>query len=185
LLGGDRTAQILSGLNRLDLSTSYLKGSSMRHVSRFFAVSTLLLAASTVAAHADTFSYDFSYPGGSLAFTYTSPTLLGLNTSFVPTTCTEYGVTCTDVIFKAVKAGKNTTLTVSLTAPNFVADIAGASTSFIDIGTNTYNLAGPATLVVTDIPDPISSVPELSSIALLGTGLLGLAGVARRKSLQP
>jgi hypothetical protein len=31
----------------------------MFDVSRFFAVSTLLLAASTVAAHADTFSYDY------------------------------------------------------------------------------------------------------------------------------
>jgi hypothetical protein len=153
----------------------------MLHVSRFFAVSTLLLAASTVAAHADTFSYDFSYPGGPLAFTYTSPTLLGLNTSFVPTTCTAYGVICTDVVFKSVKFGKNTTLTIDLTALNFSASITGASTSFIDIGTNTYNLAGPVTMIVTDIPDPVSPIPEPSTLALLGTGILGLAGAARRK----
>jgi hypothetical protein len=40
-------------------------------------------------------------------------------------------------------------------------------------------------LDITDAPSTTSAVPEPSTLALFGTGILGLTGVARRKFLQP
>lgn len=71
------------------------------------------------------------------------------------------------------------------------ANDAGWMYSFGDAGTWYYNYAGSATgpwlpytanISAFDVTGTMSPVPEMGSMALLGTGLIGLAGVLRRRS---
>ncbi len=46
------------------------------------------------------------------------------------------------------------------------------------------NFAPPTELGAANVNRPLAATPEPSSIALLGTGLIGLAGIMRRKSIK-
>lgn len=73
----------------------------MRLSVRLFSIVTVL-AATTLAARADTFSYGFSYApfNDAFTYTYTSPVLITTDTTFTPTTCTIRGSACTSVDFQ-------------------------------------------------------------------------------------
>jgi len=145
----------------------------MRLSARLLATSAILLA-STLAAHADTFSYDFDdtrllFFDQPISFTYTSPVLISTLTDIIPTTCTLYGEACTDVVFDPAH------LYMEINGINDNSS-AYADFNFFTVGVHDYD---QITMIVTD--NPSAPTPEPSTFVLLGTGILGLAGAARRK----
>jgi hypothetical protein len=136
-------------------------------------LTALVLAASTLATHADTFTYDFSALSSPDAFTYVSPVLITTETIFTPLTCVIQEIQdCSKVDINPTVEE----ITISNTAGRFNEYL--LPPSFIMLGTQSIS---DVTLTVTDNPDPTDLAPEPSSIALLGTGMLSLAGVVRRR----
>ena len=142
-----------------------------------------MLSASLV-AHADTLvvsgeghTYDFTLPD-------VSTVNYGSGSTFFTVPATETNNQYTIVGFGSTSYGSDLGLLVDASGYSQI-DFAG-SQLFTVSGTTPTLLTG--TFAVTDLQDnapytiTISSVtPEPSSIALLGTGMLGLAGVVRKR----
>jgi hypothetical protein len=141
------------------------------HLSARLLATLAILVASTLAAHADTFSYDFDDTHFSSAFTYASPVPISTFTDIIPTTCSLGGEACSDVEFDPAH------LVLDIYA------VPGSHFSFsgydgfdlFSVGVHDF---GDFTMIVTD---NVAATSEPSTFVLLGTGILGLAGAARRK----
>ncbi len=143
------------------------------------AVVAVIVAVMVPSAHADTFTYQFTseapdFPGN-YTFTYTSPTLITSDESgLLPSSCSALGVPCSSVSILAATGEIQIEGDNGLTVP-------GLPASFFNVGTNVF---GYSSITITDNTGDInctSPVPEPSTVALLGSGLLGVAGLLRRR----
>ena len=158
----------------------------MRLFARSAALLAVLFTAASVSSHADSFSYSFSDTTDApnqIFFTYVSPTLITTTTTFVPLTCMVESTPCINVTFTFDPTSTVDPAEISLQGSKTgVSDFFNSTAFLTTLGTNTaFN--GHVTLTITDL-STTPSVPEPSTIALFGTGVLGLAGIARRKFLR-
>jgi PEP-CTERM motif len=133
------------------------------------------IAVAAPQAHADSFTYDFSnfVPGiGAYSFTYDSPSLITTDESgLTPLSCSALGTSCDSVSILPVSGE------IIMTGRNGL-QVFGLPPSFFQVGSNNWNLSS---MTITENAG-VSSVPEPSSLALLGTGVLSAAEMMRRRS---
>jgi PEP-CTERM motif len=163
--------------------------------TRSLLATAFLLAAATIAAHADTFEYTFV--AGSRT---TIAATISFDESFILTSSTtinaadflsstnsavlsfEINPTVAQCSFTGAGPDPGSCVALTYIDKFGTTNKAAAQEGFVLDSVGTYNLGDLGNLTITDLtPPPPPEVPEPSSIALLGTGLLCLAGIARRK----
>jgi hypothetical protein len=161
-------------------------GDSPCEVSFRLFAAAVVLAASTIPACADTFTYDFNSTAGVPAFgvpasfTYTSPDLITTFTPITPiTTCSINGFACLLVVFDPAN------LDLQIVAVPNVDNFKFSEYSGFDLFSVGIHQFPNITMTVTDNPvppiPPVAPTPEPSILVLLGTGVLGAIGASRRK----
>lgn len=144
-----------------------------------------LLLASTLLARADSFTYSLKFLTDS--FTYTGPALLTLGNWDGSNAVLSATTTCRYVLFNAVPCNQialldaNNSIYINFFQDGvFVGSDNGLPLSWNTVGTHKNSFAS---LTITQVasPAPVAVTPEPSTFALLGTGLLGVGGVLKRR----
>jgi hypothetical protein len=159
------------------------------------AAAPTILAASTLAAHADTFQYVVDDNGISATFdeasilttgtTIQSSAFVSIDNpylSFGEADPTSIFINPTSASGCGVASKKVNACVVTYYASEGEIDVNEYTVGpFTSVGS--YIEPFDTSVTITEIPDA-PSVPEPSSFALFGTGILGMAGLARRKFVQ-
>ena len=134
-------------------------------------------------SHADVmYSYVGAGDYAGTSFTIDSPTFLSYSFDFIPVT------TSSDLIVSGFDDGKLASIRFTQNVVAGMTSTGGTTTLFF----GAYNIAqngiyvdnspGPVgTLTISGAPSAVAVTPEPSSLALLGTGILGVAGVVRKR----
>ena len=170
---------------------------------RLFAMAGLLLA--PLAAHADTLQYTYLQTGGTDNFSFqlpSSPSIVGNSTTFQPPALNTLVINGQSVVpgygFTTFYVDSGTflggfvldagldeyTLTGQqlfsgpATSPTLLTGMFDLNVTHVLVRTSSMQEAG--VLTVTDLTSPVVT-PEPSSLALLGTGILTVLGIGRRR----
>jgi hypothetical protein len=152
---------------------------------RLTLLASVLALVCPIASQADTFQYQFignpiiSYNAD---FTFDSTSLITADTTVTPLSCTltDSGSngTCSSILVQPESWGSDFTLATSISSPwGLLAIQLDTGYNLDQLGTQTN---GYDTLIVTQ-QSWAPATPEPSSLALLGTGILAFAGIARKR----
>ena len=145
-------------------------------------LASALMATVTLAAHADTFQYNVVFNSGSTATnaTFDSSSILTSTTTYIPATGTgSQGPILSVSAYPVLNGCYNGFDACFITNSQDGGDVLYFHTNVEHVGTFT-DVFGDGELTISDISSS-APTPEPSSILLLGSGLLGLGGVLKRK----
>ncbi|GGA65747.1 hypothetical protein GCM10011507_16640 [Edaphobacter acidisoli] len=152
----------------------------MKRISLLLA--SALIASASLVAHADTFQYNVVFNNGQTTTdaTFDSPSILTSTTTYIPATGTgSQGSILSVSAYPILNGCYNGFDACFITNSQAGGDVLYFHTNVESVGTY-FDVFGNGMLTISKLSSP-APTPEPSSLLLLGSGLLGMGGVLKRK----